>query len=122
MTPRIIVHHSCCSESSFSPGPGSPCSNFLIHLDGTVSKIAPGSCLSAATADTMHIFLIGYFNSRHHTSAADSRQMLSLAELLRQLLLSGEDLFGRLICHHQFCPGYRFPWEELEWRLWKMMS
>jgi hypothetical protein len=122
MTPRIIVHHACCSETTFLPGPARAGSSYLIHVDGTVSKSTAGRLLTAAPIETVHIFLIGYFNSHNSFSPVDSRQMLSLAELLRQLLYCGDDLFGQLICHHQFCPGYRFPWEELEWRVWKMLS
>jgi hypothetical protein len=122
MTPRIMVHHSCCSETPFLSGPEAPGGGFLIHLDGTVSKFPPSRSLTAVSGEIIHIFLIGYFNSCSCLSAADSRQVLSLAELLRQLLYGGGELFDQLICHHQFCPGYRFPWEELEWRLWKMLS
>lgn len=43
MPSRIIVHHSCCSETPFSPKPGRDGSSFLIHVDGTVSKLAPAT-------------------------------------------------------------------------------
>ena len=126
MPSRIIIHHSCCAEAPFEY-PEEHCrgesgEGYLVHADGSITSYAHQPPLSEAADRVINVVLIGYFNSGSRTGCVDHRQLSSLTELLRLFFYSGEELLRQPLCHHRFCPGYRFPWEELEWRLWNMLA
>lgn len=122
MIPQVIIHHSCCGETIALPGRLQAGGGYLVHADGTVVEAAPAYHAPAISAAPIHLVLLGYFNSNNRNSMIDPRQFCSLTKLLQQLLYAGDDLFRQLLYHHRYCPGFKFPWEELEWRLWNMLS
>jgi hypothetical protein len=122
MAATIIVHHSCCGEAAKAGGVSQKGAGYLVHADGTIVKPANGFFPAPGAGEAVHVILLGYFNSNKRISAIDTRQLSSLTELLRQLLRPGDDFFRQLLFHHRYCPGFKFPWEELEWRLWNMLA
>ncbi|MEW5784872.1 MAG: hypothetical protein AB1767_07350 [Bacillota bacterium] len=124
MTSRIIIHHSCCGEVPSETG--CRCTShggYLVHADGLILKLPERLSKPAGAAGrTINIILVGYFNSVSRINSMDRRQFYSLTELLRRFLDTSEELFGQPLYHHHFCPGHRFPREELEWCLWNMLA
>ena len=124
MKPSVIIHHSLCVGGAFGAENKhqSGRMDFIIHTDGTQTYTGSPPGDENDLLREIHITLIGYFNSRYPAGMVDSRQLEALFKLLCRLFGSREEISQRLTFHHRFCPGYRFPREELEWKLWNMFS